>query len=289
MLCDFAEEDPALDLALPANIGRQIRLKEPQAGGGTWAPGNFGLLSLPDGSGGANDIEGALAAVEPADCYGIDVITATGSKTNKTKDGINARFDVPGNPWPNPAPNVINFPRDADIIADPNAKLGSGNWDLAGYWMDKHGVAPPADLTGATRYQAYLYELGEEFARNGRETLYPVPASLPAGYTTVTPPAASVPVAADPANANDNDFDGVPTQTEAANGYARRLVQVAQLNCVAEGINGYGTYPTDGNYIEVFLTETVKDPPDAAIYGEVVRPLTTINSPQFHANVRLVE
>jgi hypothetical protein len=290
MLCDFAEEDPSLDLSLAANTGRQVRLKEPQSGGsGTWAPGNFGLLALPDGSSGASDIEGALAAVSPSDCYGIDVITATGSKTSKVKHGINARFDVPGNSWPDPAPDVINYPRDADIIADPAAKLGNGTWDLAGYWLDKHGTVPPSDLTGATRYQTYLYELGLPYARDGKQTIYPVSGPVPGGYTLVTPPAADVPVAADPALADDNDHDGVPSTAAASNGYARRLVQVAQLQCIAEGINGHGTYPTSGNYVEIFLTETVKDPPDAAIYGEVVRPLTTINSPEFYANVRLVE
>ncbi|HYD99098.1 MAG TPA: pilus assembly protein TadG-related protein, partial [Alphaproteobacteria bacterium] len=67
MICDLGEIDLALDPMAPANAGRQIRLKE--QGGGAWAPGNFGLLALPDGSIGANDIERALAAVSPADCY----------------------------------------------------------------------------------------------------------------------------------------------------------------------------------------------------------------------------
>ena len=59
MMCDLVELSPLLDPTLKANIGRQIRLKEPLTGGGSWAPGNFGLLALPDGSSGANDISGA--------------------------------------------------------------------------------------------------------------------------------------------------------------------------------------------------------------------------------------
>jgi hypothetical protein len=287
MICDFGEADPTLDLSLPANIGRQVRLKEPQSSSTSWAPGNFGLLSLPDGSSGADDIEGALAAVEPSDCYDIDVLTAQGSKTNKTKAGINARFDEPGNSWPYPAPNVITYPRDYELVADPNAKLGSGNWDINGYWFTKHGSATPAELYGASRFQVYLYELGEEFARNGKETLFPVPASLPPGFTVVTPVGTDVPE--DPTDPDNQLVDGVPSQTVASNGPLRRVAQVAQLQCISDNVHGHGTYPTHGNYIEVFLTEKVQDPPEAAIYGEVIRPLTALNSPEYHANVELVE
>lgn len=156
MMCDLTEADPLQDPTLLSNIGRQVRLKEPQAGAGTWVPGNFGLLSLPDGSTGASAIEGALAAVEPADCYQLDVLTATGSKTNKVKEGINARFDISSLSDP-PAPNVINYPRDANLIADETVKLGDGVSDIDAYWLAKHGGAPPADLANVTRYQAYLY------------------------------------------------------------------------------------------------------------------------------------
>jgi len=170
MMCDLGETDPSIDMDSTANAGRQIVLKEPQGGNATIAPGNFGLLALPDGSIGANDIEAALAAVEPEDCYSLDIETAPGSKTNKVKDGLNARFDVASG-WPYPAPNVIAYPRDAEIIADTNVKIGSGNWDIVGYWQDKHSAFPPVDLSNATRYQTYLYEMGEEYLRNGSETI----------------------------------------------------------------------------------------------------------------------
>lgn len=287
MMCDLAELDPDLDPTKPANIGRQIRLKEPQAGGGAWAPGNFGLLSLPDGSSGASDISDALAAVSPSDCYEIDVVTATGSKTNQVKNGINARFDVGTSSEP-PAPNVINYPVDTDLGADANLKIGDGVWDIDGYWTAKHGSATPADLIGATRYQAYLYELGLPFARNGKQTIYPLPGGgAPADYTEITPPGASIPV--DAANPTLPDFDGVPQDAPASNGPARRLVEVAILQCVADGVNGHGTYPTNSKYVEMFITQEVKDPPDAAIYGEIVRSLSSFNDPEFHANAALVE
>ena len=287
MMCDLAEQNPALDPTLPANIGRQIRLKEPQSGGGAWAPGNFGLLALPDGSSGAADISNALAAVTPTDCYEIDVITATGSKTNKVKEGMNARFDVSSLPDP-PAPNVINYPVDTDLDADANLKMGDGVWDIDTYWNDKHGAATPAELAGASRYQAYLFELGLPFARNGKLTSYPMPGGVaPAGYTEITPAGATVPV--NGANPTLPDFDGVPQNAPASNGQARRLVEVALLQCVADGVNGHGTYPTNGKYVEMFITQEVKDPPDAAIYGEIVRSLSSFNDPEFHANAALIE
>lgn len=288
MLCDLSEEDPSLDLRLPEHAGKMVRLKEPQAGDGTMAPGNFGLLSLPDGSSGASDIEGALAAVEPEDCYTLDLTTATGSKTQKARSGLNARFDLPGG-YPYPAPNVINYPRDNDLIVDEAAKLGDGTWDINGYWMDKHGSALPPSLAGASRYQVYLYELGETFARDGKRTIYPIEDSLPSGFTTVTPPAVDIPATTDPALTDDPDYDGEPSQQVASNGPARRLVQVALLQCIADGVHGKGTYPSHGRYVEMFITEEVREPPAAAFYGEVVRGVSSAFAPDFHANVRLVQ
>lgn len=287
MMCDLMELDSELDLTAASAAGRQVRLKEAQNSGGPLAPGNFGLLSLPDGSAGAADIEGALAAVEPEDCYTLDVTTATGSKTQKVRGGINARFDVDSG-WPFPAPNVINYPRDAEFVASADAVAGGGSWDIETYWLARHGNALPVELGGSSRYQVYLYELGEPFLRNGKQTVFPVPDTPLDGFELISPLAADLPQAAageDPANP---DFDGVPTQAVASNGTARRLVALPLLGCMSADIRGHGTYPTDGRYIEVFLTEAVKAPPEAAIYGEIVRTLTPTNTPDFHANVRLV-
>ncbi|MBI3453903.1 MAG: hypothetical protein HY057_13925 [Rhodospirillales bacterium] len=288
MMCDLAELDPALDLTLPGNAGRQVRLKEPVQGGGSMAPGNFGLLSLPDGSAGANDIQAALAAVAPEDCYTLDLTTATGSKTQKVRAGLNARFDLPGG-LPNPAPNVINYPRDDSLNADANAKMGAGVWNLNTYWQQKHGGAPPAALAEASRYQVYLYELGYSYARSGRRTVYPVGESVPAGFVVVTPPGPSVPVAANQQNKDDPNYDGVPSRPVASNGHARRLLAVPLLACVAENVHGRGTYPSHGKYVEMFVTEMSPAPPDAGIYAEVVRALTPSTSVDFHANARLVQ
>ena len=98
-----------------------------------------------------------------------------------------------------------------------------------------------------------------------------------------------MPVAADSANADDPVFDGEPSQPVASDGPARRLVEVAVLKCDTYDVRGGGTYPTEGNYLEVFLTEYVQDTSDATIYGEVVRALSPLNAPEFFSNVQLVE
>lgn len=287
MICDPGEADSTKDLSLASNIGRQIALKPPPTGScGAWAPGNYGLLALPDGSIGAGDIEDALAAVEPEDCYSLDVGTAPGVKTSKVENGINARFDLPGG-LPYPAPNVINFPKDTDVIADSSVYMGSGNWDIAGYWADRHSTPLPTDLLDASRYQVYLYELGFEYARNDRQTIYPIDSALPSGFVTVTPSGADIPV--DASNPDDPDYDGAPSSTVADNGYSRRLVQVAVLQCQSEGVQGSHEYPTNGNFIELFITEAVDGAPEGGIYAEIVRTLTPTNDPDFYANVKLVE
>lgn len=284
MLCDPKESNAGDDLSLPANVGRQIALKPPP-NGGFWAPGNYGLLALPDGSIGADDLMDALVAVEPPDCYSLDVTTAPGVKMNKIRDGINARFDLDG--LPDPAPNVINYPQDPALSGGVVGVLGAGDWDIETYWADRHGGSLPEALDGASRYQVYLYELGETYARNGRQTQYPPADDLPAGFTLVTPPGEDIPEDAD--NPGDPNVDGVPDQAVASNGPARRLVKVAVLECMAEGIKGSHAYPTHGNYVEMFITQAVPTAPEGAIYGELVQPLSPNTDPDFHANVSLVE
>ncbi|SCA55723.1 hypothetical protein MTBPR1_120029 [Candidatus Terasakiella magnetica] len=285
MICDIGENDASVDLSSNDVIGRQIVLKPPQ-GGDAWAPGNYGLLALPDGSIGANSLEAALAAVQPEDCYGLELGTAPGVKTNKVQSGINARFEYETS-WGNPAPNVINYPQDGDVLSGVAQRMGSGTWDLASYWSEKHDTPLPDELLDATRYQVYLYELGEVFARNGELTLYPIEGSLPAGYEEVTPPAADIPTSE--SHADDPAYDGVPTGTVASNGAKRRLVQVAILQCIADEVRGSHNYPSNGRYLEMFVTQAVPDAPAGAIYGEIVRPLSMTVTPDFHANVRLVK
>ncbi len=213
-----------------------------------------------------------------------------GTKTVQVENGLNARFDIGKRTPHNPAGNVINYPH--DINMSEQKVLGNGNWPRSTYWFDKHGgVALPAELQNATRYQTYLYELGESFAAKGGQTLYPVPNPLPAGFQLVTPPPRYVPLAADAADRRDSDYDGEP-QTAPAADPRRRLVKVALLKCDQLGVAGSGTYPTNGRFLEVFVTQQVRKPSEpygGRIMGEVVRMLNSRNSLDFLANARLLD
>lgn len=289
MICDLTENgNNAVDVMDPDNAGRQVLLKE--GGGGGVAPGNYGLLCV-DGDCGANAVEDGLADLENGACVGTDVETSPGSKTNKVRNGVNARFDTGTFSPKNPARNVINFPRDTGLTG--SAIIGGGNWNRAGYWSAKHGgAALPAELNGATRYQVYLYELGETFGRSnggtGKSTQYPIENALLAGYALIDPPPASVPVAVSNANKNNNNFDGVPASNPVAQDPERRIVVAAILRCKAQNVKGHGEFDTDGRYVDLFLTETVSAPPVADVYAEIVGPLNSTTSADFHINAQLV-
>jgi Flp pilus assembly protein TadG len=290
MICDPAETGgSSQDVRDPVNIGRQMLIKP--GGGGGFTAGNYGLLCVPDGAGGtdcgASSINDALAAVTPAQCYDRLVTTATGSKTNEVRNGLNARFDQGTNTPHNPAENVINYPRDSNMSGA--VIYGNGNWDRVAYWSAKHGgAALPSVLTDATRFQVYLFELGKTFAKNGTRTIYPAPSTVPSGYTLVAPGGASVPVASSPSNVSNNNFDGVPESTPVSNP-KRRVVQAAILQCNALGVSGSHEYPTYGRYVELFVTETVSSPPNADIYGEILGAFDTSVSSSYHLNAKLVQ
>lgn len=287
MACDPAEGmTPADSLLDWDNAGRQILLKT--SGGGAMAPGNFGMLCPADGNCGAASVSDALAEITVTGCYGQTVTTSPGVAMNQVRNGINGRFDQ-GNQNPHdPARNVIHYLRDSALVPDNTSNyMGDGDWDRATYWADKHnGAGLPGDLIDASRYQAYLYELGETYAANGRKTLYPLPASLPPGFAILNG-VTDVPVAPPP-NDTDPAFDGVP-ESIPEDDPKRRVVKAAVLNCVAQNVQGSGSYTTYGRFVELFITEMATAPPSGRIYGELIGPLTEEFSTDFHANVQLVE
>jgi len=291
MICNPAETS-GMDVMDGANAGRQVLLKA-QGSGGTWAPGNFGFLQSGYGSG-ANNLERALADVTPPGCNSDgNVTTEPGNMANPTKDGLNARFN--DSSWPYPAPNVISYSRDSAFIDDSSsngnsgngnsssssstdARYGDGDWDPEAYWEAAHdGDSLPNDLEDASRFQVYLYELGESFARHGLQTVYPTPSELEDGYVEVTPGSADIPE------------DGEPDDTVAPNGALRRVVEVAVLNCVEQSVRDRGTYSTGGNYVQAFITEPVGDPPDTDLYGELIGPVTSSSSDNLTTDASILE
>ncbi|WP_366554395.1 pilus assembly protein TadG-related protein [Aquibaculum sediminis] len=286
MMCNPAEVDSSLDLTDPSNAGRQVVLNEPS--GNKAGPGNFGMLALPDGSGGANRLEGALAAVEPEDCYSLDLTTEPGKMMGPVRRGINARFDLNSHPYP--APNVINYPADGNIDSS-GILLGNGVWDPYAYWQAMHqhqGHVPPDYLTQYTRYQMYLYELGEIFARqtgSGRQTIYPFSGTPPTGFEEVIPNKPQMPQAVGATEKNRWE-DSTPESTPlASNGPLRRVFRLPLINCQDQDVKGRGIYVVDEGYIEVFITQEVDS--EDRILAEIIRPVTPANHPDYHANVRL--
>ena len=81
--------------------------------------------------------------------------------------------------------------------------------------------------------------------------------------------------------------EGTPTPT-ASTDPKRRVLKVAVLDCTALGVQGSGTYPTFGRYVEVFLTEEVSDT-QSATYTEIIGPLINRYSTDIHVNVQLIE
>lgn len=302
MVCDFTEDlDLIEQLIAGQHIGRQVLLK-PQGGGG-FVPGNYGLLCV-DSDCGASAINAALLAIESGACTSDLVETAPGSKTNQVREGINARFDMGSAPNPKrPANNVIDYPRDVDLVGA--VILGNGTWDLNGYWAAKHGGLPPAELTAAfpeslnviaSRYQTYLYELGETFDRRGKVAIYPVGVAAPPGFGRIDPPGnvdydASPVYGLVPVNVgdpNNNNVDGVPNPASLpVDDPTRRVVVAAILLC--EGIRGHVETSASG-FLYLFITENVPNPPAADVYAEIVGPITGLtNTTDFHINVRLIE
>jgi Flp pilus assembly protein TadG len=274
MACNPAESGGSGDDLLDeANAGRQL-LAKAGPGGGSLAPGNFGLLCPSVGNCGAASVGDALAN-DPGLCYTSIVTTSPGVQVQQARNGINARLDA-GNKSPkNPAQNIMSYGRDSDMSG--STILGNGDWDPEAYWTTNHpSDAQPTDLANYTRYQVYLYELGETFYRNDNNTVYPTTdITIPSGYSTVTPPGAAIPAT------------GVPVSAASAD-LKRRVLKIAVLNCNALGVMGSGDYPTYGRYVEVFLTEEV-DGTRASTYVEVVGPLLQQFSDDVHINVHLIQ
>ena len=274
MACDPTEGGASGDdLMDPANAGRQFLVKE--GGGGSFAPGNYGLLCPTGSNCGANAVGNAIAAENPQTCYGSTVDTSPGAQTQQVRNGLNARFDSGNNNPKRPAKDIMAYPRDSNMSGA--TRVANGAWNPTAYWNANHPTDPaPAGLAGYSRYQVYLYEMGEPFARDGKRTLYPVPSPAPAGYSVVSPPGPAIPPA------------GVPTSTPSTSA-KRRVVKLAVLRCSALNVQGSGSYPTFGRFVEAFITEPVSAPPNADIYGEIIGPLSSRTSSDFHANVRLVD
>lgn len=234
--------------------GHQIRLVSQATG--SMAPGNFGYLT--SGGNGANALAEALASTAAADiCYGPDVETEPG-QNNGARNALNVRFGIYQNPQfggnarnnPLYAPdvNVRTMPRDA---AFASGRFGNGHWNCLAYWNSNFassGVTRPSACVADTTGISRYQMYQFEIAHN----------------LSLAPP------------------------LNAANKLAnRRIVYVAVVNCVEEGVNGRVTVPAT-TFLKVFITEPVTEPSNVEIYGEVVDVVQTgVDQPVLHEIVQL--
>jgi hypothetical protein len=190
--------------------GRLIRLLP--RGNGTAFPGNFGLLSSAEGNG-VNTLREIFATGGNRTCYDSGLVTTQPGRPAAIRTGINVRFDMydgnmnsgrnnqayapaanvrrgfivdqsgggGGNPnWcqAEPTPNstwTTRFPDNVvmPLVPSSGARIGEGDWDLAGYWATNHPpdvtypAAIPNSFPGAlspgasipSRYDVYRYEI----------------------------------------------------------------------------------------------------------------------------------
>ncbi len=293
MACNGEDSPFNTDLRADSSAGIQIKLRKP-GGGAQVSPGNVSLVCPATGNCGANEILNLLAAVDNDTCTETGIDTKPGIAAQKVNRGINSRFDLPT--AQNPAENIGAYLRDASFIGD---YIGDANWDPATYWAAEHvgDGALPDGLQHYTRYQMYLYELDEEFARhNGNcasngggsdcRTIYPLaddngdPVDLPSGFTTVDPPGVNLP---------DN---GVPTTTPVPDPAdpRRRVFRVAVVDCPAIPVTGSTFIDYDDvDIVDMFVTEPAGSPSDFVVFLEVIRSRDADDSTDIINNARLIE
>jgi len=255
-----------------ATAGQLFQLK-PKGSNGSFSPGDFGLVDPPgQSSSGAKTIRNLLSQQSPNFCYVDRVSPRPGQATGDVSDAVNVRFDMtpngntsgldqtpapdvikgimtdptkpqdackankyqPDSNWPSPppppspastayTPNTGAFPGNTDMTAQGNVDIGSTMDQTAAnaYWNYHHGANWP---TGMTRYQAYLNELG----LNGTAPSW------------VTNTEAHAPQCA-------------PTNVRNSGDYKRRLISVAIVNCLANGVQGNSTTDIRSNQYAVFF------------------------------------
>ncbi len=241
MICNPAE---AAGSGVPFDVnvwqGRQVRLLHQGGPNSTWAPGNFGYLQISEP--GANALRDALAAVGGTNtCYGTAVTTEPGAK-NGSRNALNVRFGIYENPGfgggasnsPQFAPdvNVRAMPRDL-AFSGPGARFGNGHWNCLNYWNANFagsGVARPAACVADTSGFT-RYEMYQFEIDNGLDLQAP-------------------------ANAANELPD-------------RRIIYVAVVNCVEQGLSGRQTVDSI-TFLRIFLTEPVSEPSGVEIHGEIV-------------------
>jgi hypothetical protein len=160
--------------SLPVDEGDMLWLRVHGGKTSAWTSGNFGFLLPSTSKTGAPDLQHYLANVGFEQCVsGAQYVSKTGQVAQKSKQGINSRFDiyessVTPDDYP-PAPNIINYPRDTGLVIAPDDdafRTGNGNWNSTDYFNTYHSTVAVADRPagwnvngGISRWHTYLWEL----------------------------------------------------------------------------------------------------------------------------------
>jgi hypothetical protein len=220
--------------------GRQVILMHQGGPNSSWAPGNFGYLEV--SAPGANALRDALASVNGANnCYGPAVTTEPGAKLG-ARNALNVRFGIYLNPGFGgggasnsaefaPDVNVRAMPRDL-AFSGPGGRFGNGHWDCLSYWNANFASAgvmrPGACIANTTALTRY--EMYQFEIANGLAQAAPQ----------------------NSANARED----------------RRIIYVAVVNCVEQGLSGRQTVDSI-SFIRIFINEPVSEPTGVEIYGEI--------------------
>lgn len=146
---------------LQIDVGEGLRIRVHGGKASDWTAGNFGFLLPSTSKSGAPDLQHFLGNAGNEECLsGAEYVARTGQIAQKSKQGVNTRFDVyEGGVTPAkypPAPNIINYGyrdktdpatnyRDLGLGTDPDAdsyRIGSGDWNRDGYWATYHSNIP---------------------------------------------------------------------------------------------------------------------------------------------------
>lgn len=270
MICNPYEATAGAGAEYTPTTGQQILVKS-KGGGSAWGPGDFGLLAVSSlgespcmkgGGNGADSIRCALALVNPNTRCSEGTVDISPGESVSVHVGLNTRFDLWDPPLKNdkndpdfaPAANVtkgkvdkgqctlnkledapsgagntVALPRD-DCFASgtcTSGRFGNATYDLANYWSANHGgAALPAGVT--TRFEAYRYEVDNNMipdkSANGGEDGNGVCSS-----------------------------NGIPGEEYND----RRVLVVAIINCLEEGINGSASDVPVKAFARMFMTEPI--------------------------------
>ena len=241
MMCNPAEDAGSGEaFNIDTWRGRQVVLMHQGGMNSTWAPGNFGFLEV--SAPGADALRDALASVNGSnDCYGPAVTTEPGAK-NGSRTALNVRFGMYENPGFGggaknsaefaPDENVRVMPRDLDF-SGPSDRFGNGEWNCDAYWDLHFASASATQPSGCTTTASDFtrYDMYQFEIANG---------------LAQAPP--------------QNAANALPD---------RRILYIAVVNCVAEGLAGRDTV-TAVYFVKLFLTEPVGEPSGVEIVGEIV-------------------